>query len=936
MKIEAVACAFLTAVWSIGVTTAQSIPSSPITVTVDTTSHGFAIPTDFSGIGFERGTLNSGNAGASGYIFSPSNTQVVTLFQNLGIKNLRIGGGSVDDEIPVGTGSDGYLGVDALFGFAPAAGIKVLYSMRLLNPSGSITNLMQDDANAGAYIWDNYRAYLQRFAIGNEPDFHSYHTYCTSAGCICVEGTGCSGGTERLEDPLIYETVNPVTNPPDQPGSAFPSYLADWQNFASAIGGSAPGALFSGPDSGSYNGLIDYNGVPWTISFANSEANSGMIADITQHLYVGGSTGNMTAQQAIDDMLSPGWVNGTDLTAEPEGTSTSSTYTPYPWLYANDLQPIAQDNFPYRLTESDDFLTGVNGASNGYASALWTLDYMQWWAQHGAAGVNFHNKQWIYTDTIVPGNLVSGSCSPAPCTNYQTAPKGYGIKAFDLGGHGYVEPATISNPGNANVTAYAVGEGQDLYVTVINKTHSSTNDVTNAALTIQPNGFIASSAAWMPLSNGDPGNAATLTGTALGGAVIANNAPWYGEWTPLAPSTGGGITLTVPSTSAAVIHIRAASNYGGPVQINQNGALDVFALDASGNVWHDTQQSADVPASAASNWTGWTELAGVTATGGVAVVKNQNATLEVFVPASDGDVWHNWQTAPGGVWNGWVDMGSGSDGITALRAANNADGSLSVFGIGSNGDVWTARENAPEAGWSAWADLSGTQIQPGFAVAQDLDGLLEIFGIAPNGWPWQNAQNPSGGWVGWTQMPTNAPAFKNADLMPWLTAARNLDGRLAVFAAGSRSQVWSFTQQTPGGAMGEPQDLGGVPIDAGFVAGQNANGTLALFAAQKQGGGHGNSPQVSLIWASTQLTPGGFWSPWIPLGLMPLGSDLAVGNTQDGRVQAFGIGRNGDVWSSWQLTPSGGKPPIPFWQQPWPDFGNANGANLCFCQTTAP
>jgi hypothetical protein len=901
MKIDGVACALLAALFSIGTVAAQTIPSAPVTLTVNTATHGFAIPTDFNGIGFERGTLNSGNAGASGYIFSPSNTQVVTLFQNLGIKNLRIGGGSVDDEIPVGTGSDGYTGIDNLFRFAQASGIKVLYSFRLLNPHGTITNLVQDDANAGAYIWNNYRASVQSFAIGNEPDFHSYHT----------------------SDPLIYETT------PGVAGTAFPSYLADWTNFANAIEASSPGALFSGPDSGAGAPAIDYNGVPWTISFANAEEGSQSIADITQHIYVGGSPGSTTTQQAIDNMLSPEWINNPTIGAGPEG---SSSYSPYGWFYTNNLAPISQDDFPYRLTESDDYLSGVSGASNGYASALWALDYMQWWAQHGAAGVNFHNKQWIYTDTITPGDLVSGSCSPAPCVNYQTAPKGYGIKAFDLGGHGYVEPIAISNPNGINVTAYAVGEGQDLYVTLINKTHSSTNDEANAALTIQPNGFNAASAAWMALSNGAPGNAATTTGTTLGGAAIANNAPWFGEWTPLNPSTGGGgIALTVPSASAAVVHIRAASNYAGPTEINQNGALDVFALDTGGNVWHDMQLSTDVPASPAEDWSGWTELPGVIAVGGPAVVKNQNATLEVFVPASNGDVWHNWQSSPSGAWNGWVDMGSGSYGIAGLRAADNADGSLSVFGIGANGDVWTARESAPEVGWSAWTDLSGTQIQPGFAVGQDLDGLIEIFGIDGNGQPWQNAQNNSGGWVGWSEMPTDAPAFKNANLLPWFATARNLDGRLAVFAAGSNSHVWLFTQVTPGGAMGEPQDLGGMPTDAGFVAGQNADGTLALFAAQKQGGGNGNSPQVTEVFTMAQLTPGGLWGPWTELGATPLGSDLVVGNTQDGRIQVFGIGGNGDVWSDWQAS----QPPASPWNG-WSDFGNGNGANLCFCQTTAP
>lgn len=901
MKTDCIACVILAACFSFASAAAQTAPTAPVTVTVNTASHGFAIPIDFSGIGFERGTLNSGNAGASGYMFSPSNAQLVTLFQNLSIKNLRIGGGSVDDEIPVGTGSDGYAGVDALFGFAQTAGTRVIYTFRLLNPASKpIPNLMQDDEAAGQYVWSHYRPLVQSFAIGNEPDFFSYHTV----------------------DPLIFQTLPGRANA----GTAFPSYLSDWQNFAGAIGTNAPGAEFSGPDSGSYNGLIEYNGVPWTISFANSEAGSGIITDVTQHLYVGGSTGGMTAQQAIDDMLSPGWVNSTELTSEPEGTSTSSTYTPYPWLYANDLAPIANDNLPYRLTESDDFLTGVNGASNAFSSALWTLDYMQWWAQHGAAGVNFHNKQWIFTDTFVPGNLVSGSCNPAPCTNYQITPKGYGIKAFDLGGHGYVEPVAISNPQNANVTAYAVGEGQDLYITVINKTHSSTNDVTDASITLNPDGFPAASAAWMALSNGNPGNAATTAGTTLGGAAIANNGPWLGAWTPLSPSTGNGVTLTVPSTSAAVIHLRAASNYGGPIQINQDGSVELFALDSSGNVWYDAQQSADVPASSSNNWTGWTELPGLIATGGPAEVKNDNATLEVFVPGANGDVWHNWQSTPGGAWNGWVDMGSGSSGITGLRAANNADGSLSVFGVGSNGDIWYSRESAPEVGWSAWSDLTGTQIQPGFAVGQDLDGLLEIFGVDPNGEPWQNVQNVSGGWTGWTQMPVGESGFNSAPFFPWLATARNLDGRLTVFAADSQSHVLSFTQLTPGGALGQPQNLG-FPVGSGFVAGQDKEGRLVLFALQKSSdqGLLGNDQQeagTSIVWSIAQQSPGGTWGEWMPLGRMRVASDLAVGNTQDGRIQLFGVAGNGDVWANWQNASYD-------WNG-WADFGDANGAALRF------
>ena len=134
------------------------------------------------------------------------------------------------------------------------------------------------------------------------------------------------------------------------------------------------------------------------------------------------------------------------------------------------------------------------------------------------------------------------------------------MKAFDLGGHGFVEPVTISNPNKINLTAYAVGTDQDIFVTIINKTHSSTNDVTSAAVTIQSGGFESGSADYMLLTDGEPGNAALMTAT-LGGASITNHEEWKGKWTPLGHVTNGKVELTVESTTAAIVRIHAA---GGP------------------------------------------------------------------------------------------------------------------------------------------------------------------------------------------------------------------------------------------------------------------------------------------------------------------------------------------------------------------------------------
>jgi hypothetical protein len=96
-----------------------------VTVKVDTLSPGHAISDDYNGASFETVNLKSGSSGASGYLFDSSNIQVVNLFKQLGIKSLRIGGSTVDgNETFVPAKRD----IDALFGFARVAGVKVIYS----------------------------------------------------------------------------------------------------------------------------------------------------------------------------------------------------------------------------------------------------------------------------------------------------------------------------------------------------------------------------------------------------------------------------------------------------------------------------------------------------------------------------------------------------------------------------------------------------------------------------------------------------------------------------------------------------------------------------------------------------------------------------------------------------------------------------------------
>src|SRR5258708_27125628 len=83
-------------------------PIHPVTIAIQAGPPGPVVPGDFAGLSFERGPLTSGTAGLSGNLFTPGNHSLVTLFRNMGLGNLRVGGGTVDQLIPAGTGSDGF------------------------------------------------------------------------------------------------------------------------------------------------------------------------------------------------------------------------------------------------------------------------------------------------------------------------------------------------------------------------------------------------------------------------------------------------------------------------------------------------------------------------------------------------------------------------------------------------------------------------------------------------------------------------------------------------------------------------------------------------------------------------------------------------------------------------------------------------------------
>ncbi|HEV2328076.1 MAG TPA: glycosyl hydrolase family 79 C-terminal domain-containing protein [Verrucomicrobiae bacterium] len=466
-----------------------------MTVSV-TNSPSYAIPSDFLGLSFGTET--------AGQVFSATNTQLITLFRQIGIRNLRFMGDEITNHIK------------NQFTFAQAEGsLEVIYGVPLTNVSIA--------ADVAGYIWSKYPAQLDYFEIGNEPDW-------------------TSSNNGKTEGPAI-------TN--------FTSFMAAWTNNATAMEAVAPGAVFEGIDTGgnydtgppqSGSGKWQNDGTQWTTDFASVEKNSGIVQLISQHDYMAdmlpGGLAITNAANLFSAMLSPGW-----------DTLTNQA------LY-NAIGPaILGDGLHYRFTEANEMTGGIEGASDSFAAALWALDFLHWWAAHGSSGVNFHNQGWIPTDTIFPDTQ----------GNYEVHPKAYALKAFDVGGHGSVDPLGMANPDNVNLTAYAVGDETNLYVTIINRGYGT--GARNASVTIALAGFAVGEIEAMDLIDANGYDA--TNGVTLGGGIITNNAAWQGQWEALGSVTNNQCTVAVPATSAAIIKIVAGPEFLGlknisPGQIQLN------------------------------------------------------------------------------------------------------------------------------------------------------------------------------------------------------------------------------------------------------------------------------------------------------------------------------------------------------------------------------
>jgi hypothetical protein len=442
-----------------------AVAQSPVGITLNLASPGEAIPNRFIGLSYETRHVLADEKGH--HYFSPSNLSLVKTFQLLGVKNLRVGG-NTSDTGPIPSTAD----VDDLFTFARAAGVDVIYTLKLKNSSAAANAPIAD------HIVKNFRSSLACFALGNEPSFFA---------------------------------------------PSFSAYETAEKSYMAAID---PQANYCGTDV--------EDGGKWASSYASAFAGSRNVALVTQHNYLG------------NGRVNPGAV-GRNVMLSP------STPASYAKLHDGFAPAVAKGGFPFRLSETNSFFHGgAAEASDTFASALWGLDYLHWWAAHGAAGLNFHTGDTVSSQVGGPDRSPDYAVFITSNQGQHVHPLGYAVKAFDLGSHGAVVPVALSNPDGVNLTAYGVlSEADGVYLTVINKEHDAGARSAQVTVSAGPR-YTKGQVMFLSAPHGD---VSSTEGVTLGGSAITDAGAWNGSFSSLPVPSSGQFTMKLPAATAAVLHL---------------------------------------------------------------------------------------------------------------------------------------------------------------------------------------------------------------------------------------------------------------------------------------------------------------------------------------------------------------------------------------------
>ena len=306
----------------------------------------------------------------------------------------------------------------------------------------------------------------------------------------------------------------------------YEDFATNWVRFDDEIRKGIPNVRIGGPSV--------YRKPDWQLRFINDFAKDGRISLVTAHLYPGGPGNKVVSTPEIgrDRMLSGEFESG------------------YRSVSDNVIPVAASNNLGLRIEEANNYFNGgARNVSDTFAASLWGLDFLWWWASHGAAGINFHTGDVVAAGSV-PTSAGYATFYSTP-EGYHVQPLGYGIKAFELGARGRIVPVTVSPADSLKLSAYAALDSNTLNVTLINREHGAASFPIGVTLVV---GNATGPAEGIALT-APGGDVAAQQGITIGGSGITPDGTWQGIWKPIPPAASGRFQIEVPPATALVLRI---------------------------------------------------------------------------------------------------------------------------------------------------------------------------------------------------------------------------------------------------------------------------------------------------------------------------------------------------------------------------------------------
>src|SRR5215472_2268623 len=413
------------AVAGLGVANAQNVAS----VSVNVTSLGKVIPTDFDGFSIEVDDSANKYLGVA----SSPNLVFYQLLKNLGQATIRIGGSSEDyscwnpSQPPQPAGCKFTITQDGLNGFMKASadtGWGLILGMNLAENSGTWALQYGIAAVDAAAAFPGSK--LLGFEFGNEPDLYA---------------------SEMFFD---HTNIRPS-------GYSWPNLVSDWKPYISAFKGNGTTAAVPlvGP---SYDDSSDIWRNSYLAPFLDGVGPTNL--------------GIATVHEYPTDTCSGKRLKISQLLAESLMSSYVSLVTTNNWVSNANSRGL-----PLELDETNSTACGGKaGVDDVMAATVWGLDWLFTNFNLGFSRINFHMDTAAYSAIqVVPTTNPNGTVSYANTVK----PLYYAMYTFNTNAQGQaVVPTTIST--SANVKAYAVRSSSTGPVTVfvINKDLSASGTVT--------------------------------------------------------------------------------------------------------------------------------------------------------------------------------------------------------------------------------------------------------------------------------------------------------------------------------------------------------------------------------------------------------------------------------------------------------------------------